>query len=71
MAYYMHDAGPYVRKWFDICKLLADTAKIVKGRPSLSRQHKFTLSKSHFRLGDNYVFPKTKQNNKMRSFQAS
>ena len=23
MAYYMHDAGPYVRKRFDICKLLA------------------------------------------------
>ena len=23
MAYFMHDAGPYVRKWFDICKLLA------------------------------------------------
>ena len=23
MAYYMHDAGPYVRKLFDICKLLA------------------------------------------------
>ena len=23
MAYYMQDAGPYVRKRFDICKLLA------------------------------------------------
>ena len=53
------------------CWKNADTAKIVKDRPSLSRQHKFTLLKSHFRLGDNYVFPKTKQNNKLRSFQAS
>ena len=51
------------------CWKNADTAKIVKDRPSLSRQHKFTLLKSHFRLGDNYVFPKTKQNNKVRSFQ--
>ena len=28
----------------------ADTAKIVNDGPSLSRQHKFTLLKSHFRL---------------------
>lgn len=53
------------------CWKNADMAKIVKDRPSLSHQHKFTLLKSHFRPGDNYVFPKTKQNNTMRSFQAS
>ena len=53
------------------CWKNADMAKLIKDRPSLSRQHKFTLLKSHFRPGDNYVFPKTKQNNKMRSFQAS
>ena len=53
------------------CWKNADMAKIAKDRPSLSRQHKFTLLKSHFTPGDNYVFPKTKQNNKMRSFQAS
>ena len=53
------------------CWKNADMAQIVKGRPSLSRQHKFSLLKSHFRPGDNYVFPKTKQNFKMRSFQAS
>ena len=56
----------FCHKWRSI-----DKAKIVKDGPSLSHQHKFTLLKSHFRLRDNYVFPKTKQNNKMRSFQAS
>ena len=53
------------------CWKNTDMAKIVKDLPSLSRQHKFTLLKSNFTPGDNYVFPKTKQNNKMRSFQAS
>ena len=53
------------------CWKNADIAKIVKDRPLLSRQHKFTLLRSHFTPGDNYVFPKTKQNNKMKSFQAS
>ena len=58
------------------CWKNADMAKIVKDRPSLSRRHQdnldnFTLLNSHFRPGDNYIFPKTKQNNKMRSFQAS
>ena len=38
------------------CWKNADTAKIVKDGPSLSRQHKFTVLKSHFRLLDNYVF---------------
>ena len=52
------------------CWKNADMAKIVKDRPSLSRQHKFTLSKSHFTPGDNYVFLKTTKN-KMRLFQVS
>ena len=40
------------------CWKNADMAKIVKDRPSLSSQNKFTLLKSHFRPGDNYVFPR-------------
>ena len=38
------------------CWKNADTAKIVKDGPSLSRQHKYTVLKSHLRLRDNYVF---------------
>ena len=54
---------------FDLKSALTDIGKFTA--MIILHSHKFTILKSHFTPGDNYVFPKTKQNNKMRSFQAS